>query len=170
MNDVTDDALLRAIHEHGTPSALTIGFNEVGILAAFPTVSGRQLDVDLQAARDESFLAGDRAEGDGSVAYWSDLRLTVDGLQRLGEWPPAGKEHQSGPWNDRWFGRYARPLLEALAAQTDDQIVFQGDPLSIEDRRRWLALHHLIEAGLVLGNSTPGAFQDVRIVRQTQQH
>jgi hypothetical protein len=165
---VPDDALLHAVHERDDRTALCITYGETGAMEGFPTTSGRQLDDALQSAHDEGLVAGERAEGDGSIAYWFNLRLTVEGLRRLGEWPPHGREHQSGPWDDRWFGRYARPQLEALAAMTEERIVFRGDPLSLEEHRRWQALNHLRESGLIAGRAIPGALQDIRVAGQAE--
>lgn len=161
---MTEDTLLQAILERDDGSALEILFNETSAVAHFSAASGRELDALLQTAYREGLVAGHRAEGDGSVAYWSNLGLTVDGLRRLGEWPPAGREHHSGPWDERWFGRYARPHLVGLTDGPDAQVIFRGDPLSLDDRRSWRALELLRDSGVIAGTATAGAMQDVHLL------
>ena len=45
---------------------------------------GREVDDVLLEARQSGLIVGERHEGDGSVAYWSMVRLTVPGVLRVG--------------------------------------------------------------------------------------
>lgn len=47
-----------------------------------------EVDEALSRLEHHGLIAGTRAEGSGAV-WWSQLRLTADGLRVLGEWPPA---------------------------------------------------------------------------------
>ncbi len=52
-----------------------------------PSLNTSEVDQLLQEAKHEGFLGGERGEGDGSISWWSGIRLTVKGLRRLGR-PP----------------------------------------------------------------------------------
>jgi hypothetical protein len=79
--------VLAALVERDSRLTLTLGFDEASDLVPAP---GREVDDALLEGHNDGLTIGDRSEGNGSVCWWSQLRLTVQGLQALGEWPPTG--------------------------------------------------------------------------------
>jgi hypothetical protein len=49
-------------------------------------LTDRQLDEALRRLRDHGLVVGHRTES--LVVYWTNVRVTADGLRVLGEWPP----------------------------------------------------------------------------------
>lgn len=74
--------VLAALVERDSRLTLTLGFDEV---SDFVPALGREVDDALLEAHNDELIIGDRGEGNGSVCWWSQLRLTVSGLQALGE-------------------------------------------------------------------------------------
>ena len=109
---------------------------------------------------------GDRGEGDGSIACWSRLRLTVAGLRALGQWPPAGREWGRAGWDERYWGRRARPLLIRLSEEPLPHGFFfkpSGGGEDEEAWQDWTALLLLGEADLISGRLTDSGVDTLRI-------
>ena len=122
----------------------------------FCDLSGPDVDEALREAHHEGLIVGDRDGMDGSAVSWVNIRLTVRGLWRLGEWPSTGSEHQREPWDERYWGKVARPLLEELASSPPhERFIFGPDGgWGDNDWQRWFALHRLMDAGLVAGDDS----------------
>ena len=56
-----------------------------------PSLSSREADLLLQEGKHQGLLEGERGEGDGSMSWWSNVCLTVDGLRQFGEWLRRGE-------------------------------------------------------------------------------
>lgn len=109
---------------------------------------GREVHDALLESRDDGHLVGEPGEGDGSIAWWSTTRLTVEGLRVLGDWPPLGREWDQGPWDDGYWGQRARPLLKRL----HDEPPYAGcylKPIGTpgEEWLDWTAALLLVEGG-----------------------
>lgn len=122
----------------------------------FCDLSGSDVDEALCEAHSEGLIVGDRDGMDGSAVSWVNIRLTVRGLWTLGEWPPPGSEHQREPWDERYWGKVARPLLEELASSPPhERFIFGPDGgWTDKDWQRWFALHRLMDVGLVAGDAS----------------
>ncbi len=129
-----------------------------------PDATGRAVDDVLLEAERKRWIVGQRDEGDGSIAWWSTPRLTVDGLRGLGDWPPAGRENEPGVWDDGHWGRRARPLLESLHAEPPAH-GFYFKPVGEETTRwlEWTAALLLLEAGLISGRLGDDGIDTLRI-------
>lgn len=103
--------VLGALVNRDSRSPITLTFGEDADLLP---ADSRAVDDALLEAHRTGLIEGDRGEGDGSVAWWSQVRLTVRGLQHLGQWPPAGREWADGLWEDGYWGTRPRPLLRRL--------------------------------------------------------
>ena len=159
---ITAADVLAALIDRDSREMIDLTFGEE---AALVSADGRTVDDILLEALRAGLIEGDRGEGDGSAAWWSRVRLTVHGLQDLGQWPPAGREWADGLWNDRYWGNRPRPLLRRLL---DDPP--HGDfyfmPLGVDGDAGWLdwtALLLLREAGLVSGGVSDGGLDTVRV-------
>lgn len=128
-------------------------------------LSGRDLDDALLEGTGSGLVTGDRGEGDGSIAWWSRLRLTVAGMRTLGQWPPAGREWGRAGWDERYWGRRARPLLIRLS-EDPQQHGFFFKPIGGDDEeawRDWTALLLLAEADLISGRLTDSGVDTLRV-------
>jgi hypothetical protein len=131
--------------------------------------TGRQVDDVLLEAHHRGLLHGDRGEGDGSVAWWSSVSLTVAGLQSLGQWPPSDREWARGLWDEGYWGARARPLLAELRDNPPAHGYYFREGLGDADpepARRWASVLLLIEAGLVLGEVQTEGVANLRITGQ----
>ncbi len=130
-----------------------------------PSITSNDVDLLLQEARHQDLIEGERGEGDGSLSWWSGVRVTIEGLRRLGQWPPAGGEHLPGPWNEGVWGRLDRPLLSELATSPPNAgFLFKpegGD--SAPERERWRAVLRLLSGGLIDGGLQQGGLDGVRV-------
>jgi hypothetical protein len=92
------------------------------------------------------------------------VRLTVDGMRWLGQWPPAGREWEPGGWDTKFWGTRARPLLVRLR-ETPPQHGFYFKPIGegSEQWREWRTLLVLGEAGLVSGRETESGVDTLRL-------
>jgi hypothetical protein len=163
-------SVLGAFVGKDTPSALDVPLSDDGEWC-FCDLAGRDVDNALQEAHGEGLIVGDRHGTGDSAVFWSNIRLTVRGLRTLGEWPPAGSEHQRGPWHERYWGKVPRPLLEELASCPPwGGFIFGPDGgWGGEDWQRWIALHRLMETGLVAGDDGgSGGVADVRVTLRGQ--
>jgi hypothetical protein len=114
LNDMPDspdtfDALLRSLvgRTHEFEQVQLRGDQATELI---PSLTGSQVDDLLLDAEHQGLVVGKRTNY-GAQQTWSQLRLTVHGLRWLGEWPPPGLEHHSGPWDDGYFGASAKPVL-----------------------------------------------------------
>jgi hypothetical protein len=94
-------------------------------------------------------------------------------LRWLGEWPPPGLEHHSGPWDDGHYGTVVKPVLVDLRDQPPRhglEIAPVWD-MAEEKWERWRALTLLREAGLIRGRVINSeSLDDIRLTpagRQT---
>jgi len=153
---------LSALVEHDSRQTIELDFDAAADVA--PDATGRAVNDVLLEAERRGWIVGQRDEGDGSIAWWSTLRLTVDGLRGLGDWPPAGREHELGVWDDGHWGRRARPLLESLHAKPPAH-GFYLTPVGEETTRwlEWTAALLLLEAGLISGRIGDDGVDTLRI-------
>jgi hypothetical protein len=130
----------------------------------------REVDQLLREAEHRGLLDGERAEGDGSISWWTGVDLTVAGLRQLGQWPPLGGEHLPGPWDGGRWGGLDRPLLADLAAKPPrgDFIFGPAGGDSADERQRWRAALRLLEAGLIDGGRQQDGIDGVRITVEGQ--
>jgi hypothetical protein len=151
---------LSALVEHDSRQTIELDFDAAADVA--PDATGRAVNDVLLEAERRGWIVGQRDEGDGSIAWWSTLRLTVDGLRGLGDWPPAGREHELGVWDDGHWG--ARPLLESLHAKPPAH-GFYLTPVGEETTRwlEWTAALLLLEAGLISGRIGDDGVDTLRI-------
>src|SRR4051794_27864113 len=89
--------LLRAVWSHDSRTTLTLVLADQGTWPALPELTGAVVDDRLRQAVGDRLVEGTRRGGDGSVMYWSGLRLKLPALWRLGEWPPYRAEYLPGP-------------------------------------------------------------------------
>jgi len=153
---------LSALVEHDSRQTTKLDFDAAADVA--PDATDRAVDDVLLEAERRGWIVGQRDEGDGSIAWWSTLRVTVDGLRGLGDWPPAGREHEPGVWDDGHWGRRARPLLESLHAEPPAH-GFYFKPVGEETARwlEWTAALLLLEAGLISGRIGDDGVDTLRI-------
>jgi hypothetical protein len=151
---VTEDpaeAVLLGLVDRDPRVIINLVFDEPSEISG---ATGRQVDEVLLEAQHRGLLKGDRGEGDGSVAWWSRVSLTVIGLRSLGLWPPFERELESGLWDAGYWGARARPLLAELHDNPPAHGYYfreglgEADP---EPAQRWACVLLLIEAGLLLG-------------------
>ncbi|WP_158277003.1 hypothetical protein [Paraconexibacter algicola] len=112
-----------------------------------------EVDDLLREAVSLGLLRADRADY-GHTVRWVRLELTPAGLRHCGQWPPQGREHHAGPWDDGDWGRTCVPILRRVQSSG-----FRGDLLpglyvgaSPEQWRQTLAAHALREAGYLDGS------------------
>jgi hypothetical protein len=160
-------AVLSALIARDSRQAFTLEFAQAAGLV--PALSGRAVDDVLLEARETDLIVGDRGEGDGSVCWWSRVRLPVAGLRWLGQWPPAGREWEPGDWDNGLWGRRARPRLVRLH-EAPPQHGFYFKPIG-EGSEAWLdwtALLALGEAGLVSGRESESGVDTLRLTASGQ--
>jgi hypothetical protein len=127
--------------------------------------SGREVDNALLEAQAEGLLTGDRRQGDGSNSRWFSTRLTVAGLRELGQWPPAGREWEDGPWDEGYWGTRARPLLQRLHEQPPlDGFYLKPTEEDEEGWRDWSALLLLGQTELIAGSLQSGGIDTLRVL------
>ena len=159
--------VLEALIDRDSRQDFTLEFAAASELVA--ELSGRAVDEVLLEASERGLLVGDRGEGDGSVCWWSRVRLTATGLRWLGQWPPAGREWEPGGWDAGLWGVRARPLLAGLQ-EAPPQHGFYFKPIG-EDSEAWLewtALLTLGEADLVSGRETESGIDTLRLTAAGQ--
>lgn len=159
------DPLLSSLLERDPDQNLDLELTEPVPWEGQPSLNTSEVDQLLQEAKHEGFLGGERGEGDGSISWWSGIRLTVKGLRRLGQWPPDGGEHLPGRWDEGVWGDVDRPLLLEFATNPPhDGFLFGpegGD--SAEERERWKAVMRLLSGRLIDGDVQQGGLDRVRI-------
>jgi hypothetical protein len=146
-------AVLAALVDRDSRAMIELTFAEPSELV--PAATGRDVDDVLLDAQRQGMLEGDRGEGDGSVAWWSRLRLTAAGLHALGQWPPVGREAEPGLWDDGYWGTRARGVLAELHEHPPHHR-FYFKPIS-EPGEAWLiwtAALTLGDADLIAGRLT----------------
>jgi hypothetical protein len=161
-------AVLAALVERDSRLGFTLTFAEPSELVL--GVSGRDVDDALREAQREGLIEGERGEGDGSLAWWSMVRLTDAGLRLLGQWPPAGREFEPGGWDAGYWGRRARPLLEQLR-DTPPAHGFYFKPIGEDSDRwgEWTAILVLGDADLIAGHLTAEGINSLRLTAAAQQ-
>lgn len=155
--------VLEALVDHDSRAEIVLTFAEASEL--LPDLSGRDVDDALLEARERGVLVGDRGEGDGSVCWWSRVRLTPPGLRLLGQWPPAGRESEPGGWDTGYWGQRARPLLTHLNdAPPSHGYLFK--PISEPSDRwlEWTAALILRDAELISGGLDDEGMDTVRLM------
>lgn len=128
-------------------------------------VEGRAVDDCLLEARRCGWLQGKRGEGDGSCAWWSEIRLTAAGLCELGHWPPRGQELAHGTWNEGFWQQRAVPLLINLARNPPQHGFYLREGLGDSDPQgqlEWQTLLLLLEADLMSGTVGPEGVDTLR--------
>ena len=142
--------VLGALVERDSRNGFTLTFAEPSELV--PGVSGRDVDDALQEAERARLIEGERGEGDGSVAWWSVVRLTAAGLRLLGQWPPPGREYEPGAWDAGYWGQRARPLLQELH-DTPPAHGYYFKPIwePVGRWNDWTVLLVLVDADLIAG-------------------
>jgi hypothetical protein len=165
-----DQAVITILSElvaNDAPRIYTVGLNGLDDPDYWSVggLSGMELDESLREAQRTGLLDASRQTYDGSMVTWSNPRLTLQGLIALGEWPRPGGEYLPGPWDDRYWGRVARPLLERLKHDRPHHGFMQGPDggWADDEWREWVALHRLIEAGLVDGEGGSSGVSEVRV-------
>jgi hypothetical protein len=68
--------------------------------SVLPQLTESELDEALRVLQSAYLVDGTRQEGDGTYAWWSDIRATAPGLAELGEWD---LQNESGLWLGRDF-------------------------------------------------------------------
>lgn len=165
----TEHTLLSALIDRDSRLPISIVFDEPAELAA---ASGREVHDVLLDAKRRGLIVGEPGEGDGSVAWWSMVRLTVAGLQWLGQWPPRGREWEPGLWDGGFWGSRARPLLLRLRDQPPADGFYLRGGLGDEDpepQLEWMTLLLLIEAGLVSGRVETEGVDTLRVTSEGTQ-
>lgn len=110
------DDLLSALVEHDPDRSIDLELAEPVPWGPSAALDTSQVDDLLREGLHQGVVDGQRQLGDGRSAWWSLVSLTVDGLRRLGQWPPAGGEHLPGPWDEGVWGTRDHPLLSELDA------------------------------------------------------
>jgi hypothetical protein len=165
MDQKALDKLLLRVLDSEPDESFELKLTEPAAWATDSSISSKEADLGLQEAQHQGLIEGQRGEGDGSISWWSNVRLTVEGLRRLGEWPPAGGEHLPGPWDKGVWGQVDRPLLVELAENpphADFEFKPEGGATSAE-RKRWWAVMRLFSARLIDGGLPEGGLDALRI-------
>jgi hypothetical protein len=161
--------LLRAVWSHDGRSTLTLVLGEQGTWPVLPELTGAEIDDRLRQAVADTLVEGVRQGGDGSVMYWSGLRLRLPALWELGEWPPYHGEYLPGPWDDGYWGTAGKPKLAELAASRDS---FCFKPIGSSDQGAWAeweVVSRLYESDLIDGHPVDDGLADVRITKHGMQ-
>jgi len=154
--------VLGALVDRDSRSEIMLTFAEPSEL--LPDVSGRDVDEALLEAHQRELLAGDRGEGDGSVAWWSRVRLTPVALRLLGQWPPTGREWEAGLWDAGYWGQRARPLLARLRDEPPAHgYLFKPIHEGSEPWADWTAALLLGDADLISGRLNEEGIDTLRI-------
>lgn len=158
-------AVLQALIDRDSRLSITLEFDD---LAELVEVSGREVDDALLEAVGADLVEGQRSPGDGSIAWWSQLRLTVAGLRSLGQWPPASQGGRPGPWTQGTWGRSAEPLLRRLHEDPPADRFYLRGGLGDPDpgpQLEWQTALLLVEAGLLSGSVSEEGIDELRITR-----
>jgi hypothetical protein len=172
MTLIDDDIAFRvlsALVDHDSRSVIDVVFAQPAELVA---AIGRELDDALLDARRRGLIVGERGEGDGSVGWWSTVRLTPAGLRTLGQWPPTGREWSPGAWDQGHWGQRARPLLHRLLHEPPAHDYYPREGIGCEDHEpqlEWTALLSLMDAGLVSGAPTTEGVATLRVTTAGRQ-
>jgi hypothetical protein len=132
-------------------------------------MTGAEIDDRLRQAVRDTLVEGMRQGGDGSVMYWSGLRLRLPALWALGEWPPYRAEYLSGLWDDRYWGTTAKPKLARLAASRKDFLFKPLGGLDAEAWADWETVCRLHEGDLIDGDLGEEGLADMRITKYGHQ-
>lgn len=130
-------------------------------------LTDQQLDEALREAKDRGLLNGERA-GFARNVRWTHLVVSADGLRFAGQWPPVGREHHAGPWDDGHWGTYARPVLERIRDDKYRHQMLTGlhNASSNEEWHEHLAAFELLDAGYISGDPKENhAISNMRLVK-----
>jgi hypothetical protein len=154
--------VLEALVDRDSRWEIMLAFVEASEL--LPEVSGRDVDDALLEARELGLVFGDRGEGDGSVCWWSRVRLTPSALRLLGEWPPAHREWEPGGWDAGYWGQRARPLLAGLRDDPPaSDFLFKPIGEGSDEWAGWTAALLLRDAELISGRLTDAGIDTLRL-------
>ncbi len=154
--------VLEALVDRDSRWEIMLTFTEASEL--LPDLSGRDVDNALLEARELDLLFGDRGEGDGSVCWWSRVRLAPAALRLLGQWPPMGREWEPGGWDTGYWGQRARPLLVGLRDDPSAQgYYFKPIGEGSEPWAQWTAALVLGDADLIAGRLTDEGIDRLRL-------
>ena len=158
---VTIEEVLRAVHATNR-EPVVLGDDQWPT----PGASAREVDHVLLELRDEEFLIeGIRQGWSDHNVLWTGMRVELDGLVMIGEWPQYGHETDPGPWDEGLWGRHAVPVIAALAASTDLQnLPFRR--FSPTARREHDALKALRSSGLLVAEERTAGLTQARLSRR----
>jgi hypothetical protein len=160
------DAILRRLGPAASAVSLDLALGDASARSFAPDVSDPEADLARSDALRRGAIHGQRHEGDGTLAYWTGVQISIAGLRSLGEWPPAGVEALPGPWDDRYWGTEARPLLAELRDRPPAGGVLHGPAGEGEDGPswpRWRVALLLAEGDLIDARLNPGYLQDIEV-------
>lgn len=133
-------------------------------------LSGRELHDALEEASHQRLIRGELTGGDDLGVFWARLHLTIAGLRRIGQWPPAGKEASPGPWEHGAWGAIDRSVLADIDEHLPQhRYIFalgdEGDHerLAVSTPRYWEAVRRLVEAAFLDGTLQIQGLQDARL-------
>lgn len=163
--------LLEGLLSHDPFETLELHLAEPTRLDAIPGCDTREIDeLLLHAQRDGLVSASHRHTGDGSIAHWFTLHLTVRGLRQIGQWPPVGGERVPGPWDEGVWGLEDRPVLRELGDSPGAR-AFILRPLGgpdAQDLPRWQSVIRLLEAELISGEAQASGLNEVLVTAAGQ--
>jgi hypothetical protein len=159
------ERLLRALWAAGDGLGLDLLFDEAGQWDGMPDLTGREIDDLLRQAEADQLVEGGRQEGDGSTVWWTNLWLRLPALWALGEWPPYRQEYRPGVWDERYWGRVARPLLKRLADDTTCYVFRPAFGDGAAEHEAWQATRRLQESDLIDGQQDGSGLGNLRITR-----
>jgi hypothetical protein len=164
MDEATVEKVFRSAIRFGATTTLDLVLAERAEFGEISELTGEEIDEALRELRRRGWLRGERQEGDGSIAWWSNIRPTVHGLRELGEWPAEGEEHLPGGWDELTWGQTDRPELARLEKSPPSAGFLErpgiGDSNGWESWESDLRLH---EAGLIDGEFGEGYLSGVRL-------
>lgn len=149
MTDPDIERVLRWLMAQDPP--VHLGFHESRDVEELG-LTDEAVDDIMREGLDRGLLRGDRTDY-GSMQRWERVQITALGLRFCREWPPAGREHQPGPWDAGRWGVEAKPFLERVrdGAYPDAFLhsLWAGAPPSEWHER--LAANELLAAGYLSG-------------------
>jgi hypothetical protein len=159
--------LIRGLVDLDSRSLLQFSLDDPNALPEVaPGHSGQVIDDDLQELKDRGWISGERQTyPDGSYLMWSGVRVTLEGLRELSDWPPSGFEYVLGPWSTMVWGQRDLPLLKEFQRNPPASgYIFK--PVSGEPPERiavWNAYLRLLEGGLISGVEQQEGLDKLRI-------
>ena len=158
MNEL-QAAIIRALVDHNSRSPLQFALGDTDVL---PGASGREVELAFSDMEDDRWIEGDR-QTVGDTIVWSDLRVTVEALQAVHDWPPPGMEDQLGPWTTMTWGQRDLPLLRQLAEDSPGRFIIEPVRELPERFAEWNGYLRLLEAGLIYGQRRQAGLDRVQV-------